>query len=45
MTKLLHKSLLDDEWVTMLEEAKAIGLTIEEIRLFLQGNDNRKLAH
>ncbi|MTW87646.1 DNA-binding anti-repressor SinI [Virgibacillus dakarensis] len=29
------KRKLDNEWIKLMKEAKTIGLTIEEIRIFL----------
>ncbi|MGO4888325.1 anti-repressor SinI family protein [Anaerobacillus sp. MEB173] len=37
-TKLDEK--LDQEWLTLIYQAKALGLTIEEVREFLNGNSN-----
>ncbi|WP_245835800.1 anti-repressor SinI family protein [Virgibacillus ndiopensis] len=35
MTKVVKKTVLDNEWINLMKEAKTIGLTVEEIRLFL----------
>ncbi|WP_188454152.1 anti-repressor SinI family protein [Virgibacillus oceani] len=35
MTKVVKKTVLDSEWIDLMKEAKTIGLTIDEIRLFL----------
>ncbi|MFC0187727.1 anti-repressor SinI family protein [Fictibacillus aquaticus] len=37
MTTLILEQL-DDEWVDLLLQAKEIGLTMEEIRYFLQSS-------
>lgn len=31
---------LDEEWVTLMQTARELGLTIEEIRLFLDSQQN-----
>ncbi|MRH41958.1 DNA-binding anti-repressor SinI [Aquibacillus halophilus] len=36
--KLLYKRLLDRDWIEMMEEAKQLGLSIEEVKLFLLEN-------
>lgn len=35
MENTMQETALDFEWVELMKEAKALGLTIEEIRLFL----------
>ncbi|MFC4557544.1 anti-repressor SinI family protein [Virgibacillus kekensis] len=32
---------LDLEWVFLMKEAKAIGLTVEDIRLFLEKDEKK----
>lgn len=29
--------MMDAEWIALIEEAKAIGLTVEDVREFIQG--------
>lgn len=33
----MKEERLDFEWIRLMKEAKEIGLTTEEIRLFIQG--------
>lgn len=35
MEKMLEEAALDQEWMELIKEAKGLGLTLEEIRLFL----------
>ncbi|MCT2537238.1 anti-repressor SinI family protein [Aquibacillus koreensis] len=42
MQQILHKSLLDNEWVELMEEAQMIGLTVEDVRQFISANSERK---
>ncbi|WP_404454347.1 anti-repressor SinI family protein [Virgibacillus necropolis] len=35
MVKTVNQTDLDYEWVELLQEAKSIGITVEEVRLFL----------
>ncbi|OZU89396.1 hypothetical protein CIL03_06680 [Virgibacillus indicus] len=35
-------NLLDEEWISLITEAKRLGLTIEEIREFLQREINKE---
>ncbi|MDL4839205.1 DNA-binding anti-repressor SinI [Aquibacillus rhizosphaerae] len=35
MEQTLHKSLLDNEWIELMEEAKRIGLSVEEVQSFI----------
>ncbi|WP_338061877.1 anti-repressor SinI family protein [Virgibacillus indicus] len=34
--------MLDEEWISLITEAKRLGLTIEEIREFLQREINKE---
>ncbi|WP_010098555.1 anti-repressor SinI family protein [Ornithinibacillus scapharcae] len=36
MNKILKEIDLDYEWILLIREAKELGMTIEEIRLFLK---------
>lgn len=36
MIKIDKKPILDKEWLELMKEAKSIGLTMEEIKLFLK---------
>ncbi|MCM3740242.1 anti-repressor SinI family protein [Oceanobacillus luteolus] len=38
MEKLSVELKLDYDWVVLIKEAKKIGMTVEEIRLFLQSS-------
>ncbi|MGY0693513.1 anti-repressor SinI family protein [Virgibacillus sp. FSP13] len=38
MIKTGNKTGLDKEWVNLIKEAKTIGLTVDEVRLFLKDN-------
>ncbi|AXI10031.1 DNA-binding anti-repressor SinI [Oceanobacillus sp. 143] len=40
MVNTIEDIVLDYEWITLIKEAKVLGITIEEIRLFL--NDVRE---
>jgi DNA-binding transcriptional MerR regulator len=33
---------IDQEWLELIKEAKEIGLTIEEVRIFLEGTKDKK---
>lgn len=35
MGNTIEETALDFEWMELMKEAKALGLTVEEIRLFL----------
>ncbi|ASK62710.1 hypothetical protein CFK37_11430 [Virgibacillus phasianinus] len=35
MIKVVKETGLDCEWVELLQEAKSIGITVEEVRMFL----------
>lgn len=37
MEKMTEIIALDYEWISLMKQAKAQGLTIEDIRLFLSG--------
>ena len=37
MSKTTEIIALDYEWITLMKQAKAQGITIEEVRLFLTG--------
>lgn len=39
MTNTVHEKELDTEWINLIEEALKIGLSADEIREFLQGNN------
>ncbi|WP_406944977.1 anti-repressor SinI family protein [Halobacillus sp. SY10] len=41
METLIRDCKLDDEWVSLLKEAKELGLSVEEVKSFLN-NDHRK---
>ncbi|WP_226037115.1 anti-repressor SinI family protein [Aquibacillus saliphilus] len=43
MMTMIHKSLLDREWVEMMNEAREIGLSIEEVRLFLVEKQKKQM--
>ncbi|WP_082693096.1 anti-repressor SinI family protein [Bacillus sp. FJAT-29814] len=34
--------MLDQEWIELIMEAKQLGLTVEEIKEFLEQNSNRE---
>ncbi|ASN04708.1 anti-repressor SinI family protein [Virgibacillus necropolis] len=40
MIKIVKQVGLDNEWVELLQEAKSLGITIEEVRLFLNEVNN-----
>ncbi|GAF64409.1 anti-repressor SinI family protein [Alkalihalobacillus trypoxylicola] len=40
MADSYHK--IDDEWYTLLLEAKQLGLSVEEIRDFIQANNAKE---
>ncbi|SDO58244.1 anti-repressor SinI family protein [Halobacillus aidingensis] len=42
METMRRECKLDDEWVTLLKEAKALGLSTEEVKRFLQKNQKQK---
>ncbi|WP_095742941.1 DNA-binding anti-repressor SinI [Sediminibacillus massiliensis] len=42
MLKTIHTELLDKDWLEMLGEAKEIGLTVEEVKLFLRENTKQE---
>ncbi|MYL49401.1 DNA-binding anti-repressor SinI [Halobacillus litoralis] len=42
METLSGKYKLDDEWVSLIKEAKALGLSTEEVKRFLQKNQKQK---
>ncbi|MFD2044974.1 anti-repressor SinI family protein [Ornithinibacillus salinisoli] len=35
MEKIIENVKLDCEWVELMKEARSIGMTVEEVRLFL----------
>lgn len=35
MINVVKQTGLDNEWVKLLQEAKSIGITVEEVKLFL----------
>ncbi|MGP4069218.1 anti-repressor SinI family protein [Halobacillus sp. B29] len=44
MRTLPSVSKLDEDWVHLLKQAKAMGLTIDEVRNYIKGpSDKRKL--
>ncbi|SDK03554.1 DNA-binding anti-repressor SinI [Sediminibacillus albus] len=38
MLETLDSSVLDKDWVQLMEEAKSIGLKVEDIRVFILQN-------
>ncbi|WP_090868406.1 anti-repressor SinI family protein [Oceanobacillus limi] len=36
MEKVVDKAKLDCEWVELINEARSIGMTVEEVRLFIK---------
>ncbi|WP_246187644.1 anti-repressor SinI family protein [Ornithinibacillus caprae] len=36
MEKVVESTKLDYEWVELIKEAKEIGMTVDEVRLFLK---------
>ncbi|WLR49007.1 anti-repressor SinI family protein [Halobacillus litoralis] len=42
MKTLPGKQKLDDEWVSLIKEAKALGLSTEDVKSFLQENQKQK---
>ncbi|RDW17004.1 hypothetical protein CWR48_15480 [Oceanobacillus arenosus] len=42
MVNTIEDIVLDYEWISLIQEAKVLGITIEEIRLFL--DDDREKA-
>ncbi|WP_231514770.1 anti-repressor SinI family protein [Oceanobacillus salinisoli] len=36
MSELVKDLTLDSEWVTLIKEAKNLGMTIDEVRTFLK---------
>lgn len=42
MIKVVNQTGLDNEWVALLQEAKSIGLTVEEVRLFFIENQMKQ---
>ncbi|AVM25851.1 anti-repressor SinI family protein [Bacillus pumilus] len=39
------KRRVDEEWVYLIQEAKKIGLSIEEIQAFLTSNGDQKMIN
>ncbi|SDM21452.1 DNA-binding anti-repressor SinI [Sediminibacillus halophilus] len=35
MLKTLNEKVLDKDWINLMEEAKQIGLEVEDVKLFL----------
>lgn len=42
MNQLVSQKQLDNEWVDLIFLAKAMGITSEEVRQFLQNNSDEK---
>ena len=42
MKTLPGNQKLDDEWVSLIKKAKALGLSTEEVKRFLQKNQKQK---
>lgn len=42
MIKVVKQTGLDSEWVELLQEAKSIGISAEEVRLFLNEAQTEK---
>ncbi|MBM7551447.1 DNA-binding anti-repressor SinI [Thalassobacillus pellis] len=36
MTRVTEDERLDDEWIVLIKEAKQLGLSIEEIEVFIK---------
>ncbi|MGM7723658.1 anti-repressor SinI family protein [Metabacillus sp. Hm71] len=39
MNNTCKKNQLDEEWISLIIEAKKLGMSIEEIRAFFQSNN------
>jgi DNA-binding transcriptional MerR regulator len=39
MSDMCKKNQLDEEWISLIMEAKKLGLSIEEVRAFFQSAD------
>ncbi|WP_284139250.1 MULTISPECIES: anti-repressor SinI family protein [unclassified Virgibacillus] len=38
MESIMGKVVLDEEWIMLIKEAKAVGLSVEDVRLFIEEN-------
>lgn len=43
MIKVVKQTGLDIEWLELLQEAKSIGITTEEVRLFLNETQSENI--
>ncbi|MGP4077086.1 anti-repressor SinI family protein [Halobacillus sp. K22] len=42
MRTLPNVSILDEDWVNLLKQAKAMGLTVEEVRNYIKGYSHKR---